>query len=318
MAVDIKPVLEVEQLSDDKKFGRFVCAPLAKGEGTVIGNSLRRILLSSMPGAAVSEVKIDGVYHEFSSIPGVKEDVGDIILNLKKLAIRNTATSDDPVMAYIDYAGEGIVRGSDIKVSSEVEIINPDQVIATLSGKETRLYMEIKIVKGRGYDGANTRDRSDLPIGVIAVDSIFCPVTKVNLTIDPLEDGQEEKLTLDVTTNGAMSPEDAVSLSARIFESHLQLFANMDSAQPTSTDTEGGSEAETDAGDIDNMSIDELELSVRSYNCLKRAGINTVGDLRAKTMEDLSKVRNMGRKSIDEILAKMDSLGISLATREAE
>ena len=179
-------------------------------------------------------------------------------------------------MAYIDYAGEGIVRGSDIKVSSEVEIINPDQVIATLSGKETRLYMEIKIVKGRGYDGANTRDRSDL------------------------------------------SPEDAVSLSARIFESHLQLFANMDTAQPTSTDTEGGSETETDAGDIDNMSIDELELSVRSYNCLKRAGINTVGDLRAKTMEDLSKVRNMGRKSIDEILAKMDSLGLTLATREAE
>ena len=318
MAVDIKPVLEVEQLSDDKKFGRFVCAPLAKGEGTVIGNSLRRILLSSMPGAAVSEVKIDGVYHEFSSIPGVKEDVGDIILNLKKLAIRNTATSDDPVMAYIDYAGEGIVRGSDIKVSSEVEIINPDQVIATLSGQETRLYMEIKIVKGRGYDGANTRDRSDLPIGVIAVDSIFCPVTKVNLMIDPLEDGQEEKLTLDVTTNGAMSPEDAVSLSARIFESHLQLFADMDTTQPSSTDVEGGNETETDAGDIDNMSIDELELSVRSYNCLKRAGINTVGDLRAKTMEDLSKVRNMGRKSIDEILAKMDSLGISLATREAE
>ena len=318
MAVDIKPVLEVEQLSDDKKFGRFVCAPLAKGEGTVIGNSLRRILLSSMPGAAVSEVKIDGVYHEFSSIPGVKEDVGDIILNLKKLAIRNTATSDDPVMAYIDYAGEGVVRGSDIKVSSEIEIINPDQVIATLSGKETRLYMEIKIVKGRGYDGANTRDRSDLPIGVIAVDSIFCPVTKVNLMIDPLEGGQEEKLTLDVTTNGAMSPEDAVSLSARIFESHLQLFADMDTTQPSSTDVEGGNETETDAGDIDNMSIDELELSVRSYNCLKRAGINTVGDLRAKTMEDLSKVRNMGRKSIDEILAKMDSLGLSLATREAE
>ena len=319
MAVDIKPVLEVEQLSDDKKFGRFVCSPLAKGEGTVIGNSLRRILLSSMPGAAVSEVKIDGVYHEFSSIPGVKEDVSDIILNLKKLAIRNTASSDDPVMAYIDYAGEGVVRGSDIKVSSEVEIINPDQVIATLSGKETRLFMEIKIVKGRGYDGANTRDRSDLPIGVIAVDSIFCPVTKVNLMVDPLEGGQEEKLTLDVTTNGAMAPEDAVSLSARIFESHLELFAHMeDVGQKPVLDQEGKNEPETDAGDIDNMSIDELELSVRSFNCLKRANINTVGELRSKTLEDLSKVRNMGRKSIDEICAKLDSLGIALSTKEAE
>lgn len=319
MAVDIKPVLEVEQLSDDKKFGRFVCSPLAKGEGTVIGNSLRRILLSSMPGAAVSEVKIDGVYHEFSSISGVKEDVSDIILNLKKLAIRNTASSDDPVMAYIDYAGEGVVRGSDIKVSSEVEIINPDQVIATLSGKETRLFMEIKIVKGRGYDGANTRDRSDLPIGVIAVDSIFCPVTKVNLMVDPLEDGQEEKLTLDVTTNGAMAPEDTVSLSARIFESHLELFAHMeDVGQKPVLDQEGKNEPETDAGDIDNMSIDELELSVRSFNCLKRANINTVGELRSKTLEDLSKVRNMGRKSIDEICAKLDSLGIALSTKEAE
>lgn len=317
MAVEITPVLEVEQLSDDKKFGRFVCAPLAKGEGTVIGNSLRRILLSSMPGAAVSEVKIDGVYHEFSSIPGVKEDVGDIILNLKKLAIKNTSASDDPVMAYIDYAGEGVVRGSDIKVSSEIEIINPEQVIATLSGRDTHLFMEIKIVKGRGYDGANTRDRSDLPIGVIAVDSIFCPVTKVNLVIDPLNNGREDKLTLDVTTNGAMSPEDAVSLSARIFESHLQLFADMDAEQEKISETSGEESAE-ESGDVDSMSIDELELSVRSYNCLKRAGINTVGDLRAKTLDELSKVRNMGRKSIDEILAKLESLGIALANKEAE
>ena len=224
MAVEIKPVLEVEEITDDKKLGRFVCAPLAKGEGTVIGNSLRRILLSSMPGAAVSEVKFEGVYHEFSSIPGVKEDVSDIILNLKKLAIKNTSSSDDPVMAYIDYAGEGVVRGSDIKVSSEVEIINKDQVIATLSGKEARLYIEIKMTKGRGYDGANTRDRSDLAIGVIAVDSIYCPVVKVNIVIDPIEGTNEEKLTLDVTTNGTMAPDDAVSLSARILDSHLKLL----------------------------------------------------------------------------------------------
>lgn len=316
MAVEIKPVLEVEEITDDKKFGRFVCAPLAKGEGTVIGNSLRRILLSSMPGAAVSEVKFEGVYHEFSSIPGVKEDVSDIILNLKKLAIKNTSSSDDPVMAYIDYAGEGVVRGSDIKVSSEVEIINKDQVIATLSGKEARLYIEIKLTKGRGYDGANTRDRSDLAIGVIAVDSIYCPVVKVNIVIDPIEGTNEEKLTLDVTTNGTMAPDDAVSLSARILDSHLKLFADMD----VDTDNEVKVEdaGSSDSNDLMNMNIDELELSVRSYNCLKRAGINTVGDLCNKNLEDLSKVRNMGRKSIDEILGKLDSMGLALSSRDAE
>ena len=316
MAVEIKPVLEVEEISDDKKFGRFVCAPLAKGEGTVIGNSLRRILLSSMPGAAVSEVKIDGVYHEFSSIPGVKEDVSDIILNLKKLAIKNTSSSDDPVMAYIDYAGEGIVRGSDIKVTSEVEIVNKDQVIATLSGKEARLYMEIKMTKGRGYDGANTRDRSDLPIGVIAVDSIYCPVVRVNMVIDPIEGTNEEKLTLDVTTNGTMAPDDAVSLSARILDSHLKLFADMDVSVESEVKVEDA--GNSDSNDLMNMNIDELELSVRSYNCLKRAGINTVGDLCSKNLEDLSKVRNMGRKSIDEILGKLESMGLVLSNRDAE
>ncbi|WP_036610416.1 DNA-directed RNA polymerase subunit alpha [Oribacterium sp. P6A1] len=316
MAVEIKPVLEVEEISDDKKFGRFVCAPLAKGEGTVIGNSLRRILLSSMPGAAVSEVKIDGVYHEFSSIPGVKEDVSDIILNLKKLAIKNTSSSDDPVMAYIDYAGEGIVRGSDIKVTSEVEIVNKDQVIATLSGKEARLYMEIKMTKGRGYDGANTRDRSDLPIGVIAVDSIYCPVVRVNMVIDQIEGTNEEKLTLDVTTNGTMAPDDAVSLSARILDSHLKLFADMDVSVESEVKVEDA--GNSDSNDLMNMNIDELELSVRSYNCLKRAGINTVGDLCSKNLEDLSKVRNMGRKSIDEILGKLESMGLVLSSRDAE
>jgi DNA-directed RNA polymerase subunit alpha len=310
MAVEIKPVLEVEEITDDKKFGRFVCAPLAKGEGTVIGNSLRRILLSSMPGAAVSEVKFEGVYHEFSSIPGVKEDVSDIILNLKKLAIKNTSSSDDPVMAYIDYAGEGVVRGSDIKVSSEVEIINKDQVIATLSGKEARLYIEIKMTKGRGYDGANTRDRSDLAIGVIAVDSIYCPVVKVNIVIDPIEGTNEEKLTLDVTTNGTMAPDDAVSLSARILDSHLKLFADMD------VDTESEVKVEdagsNDSNDLMNMNIDELELSVRSYNCLKRAGINTVEELTNKSQDDMMKVRNLGRKSLEEVLAKLNELGLSL------
>lgn len=317
MANLVKPELEVVEISEDKKYGRFVCSPLEKGEGTVLGNSLRRILLSSMPGAAVSEIKIDGVYHEFSSIAGVKEDVAEIILNLKKLAIKNTSSSDEPVMAYIDYAGEGVVRGSDIKVTSEVEIVNPEQPIATLSGKDTRLYMEIKITKGRGYDGANTRDRSDLPIGVIAVDSIFSPITKVNLLTEPVENGTVqggEKLILDVFSDGTLAPDDAVSLAARIMDSHMQLFVDMeakseDKIEPASGDTTLGN-------DIKNMSIDELELSVRSYNCLKRAGINTVGELCEKSMEDLMKVRNMGRKSLDEILAKLDAMSLQLSNKD--
>ena len=317
MANLVKPELEVVEISEDKKYGRFVCSPLEKGEGTVLGNSLRRILLSSMPGAAVSEIKIDGVYHEFSSIAGVKEDVAEIILNLKKLAIKNTSSSDEPIMAYIDYAGEGVVRGSDIKVTSEIEIVNPEQPIATLSGKDTRLYMEIKITKGRGYDGANTRDRSDLPIGVIAVDSIYSPIVKVNLLTEPVMNGTVqggEKLILDVFTDGTLAPDDAVSLAARIMDSHMQLFVDMEAKSEDKVEPSTGDSAL--GNDIKNMSIDELELSVRSYNCLKRAGINTVGELCEKSMEDLMKVRNMGRKSLDEILAKLDAMGLQLSNKD--
>jgi DNA-directed RNA polymerase subunit alpha len=317
MANLVKPELEVVEISEDKKYGRFVCSPLEKGEGTVLGNSLRRILLSSMPGAAVSEIKIDGVYHEFSSIAGVKEDVAEIILNLKKLAIKNTSSSDEPIMAYIDYAGEGVVRGSDIKVTSEIEIVNPEQPIATLSGKDTRLYMEIKITKGRGYDGANTRDRSDLPIGVIAVDSIYSPIVKVNLLTEPVMNGTVqggEKLILDVFSDGTLAPDDAVSLAARIMDSHMQLFVDMEAKSEDKVEPSTGDSAL--GNDIKNMSIDELELSVRSYNCLKRAGINTVGELCEKSMEDLMKVRNMGRKSLDEILAKLDAMGLQLSNKD--
>jgi DNA-directed RNA polymerase subunit alpha len=317
MANLVKPELEVVEISEDKKYGRFVCSPLEKGEGTVLGNSLRRILLSSMPGAAVSEIKIDGVYHEFSSIAGVKEDVAEIILNLKKLAIKNTSSSDEPIMAYIDYAGEGVVRGSDIKVTSEIEIVNPEQPIATLSGKDTRLYMEIKITKGRGYDGANTRDRSDLPIGVIAVDSIYSPIVKVNLITEPVMNGTVqggEKLILDVFSDGTLAPDDAVSLAARIMDSHMQLFVDMEAKSEDKVEPSTGDSAL--GNDIKNMSIDELELSVRSYNCLKRAGINTVGELCEKSMEDLMKVRNMGRKSLDEILAKLDAMGLQLSSKD--
>jgi len=306
----MKPVLEVEELIEDQGFGRFVCTSLVKGEGTVLGNSLRRILLSSMPGAAVSEVKIDSVYHEFSSIPGVKEDVSEIIMNLKKLAVRYTGSSEEPVMAYVDYMGEGIVRASDIKVSSEIEIMNPDLVLATLSGEDAKLYMELTITRGRGYDGANTRDHSDLAIGVIAVDAIYSPVKKVNVFIE--EQGEEEKLTLDVSTDRTLAPEEAVSLAARVLQTHLKLFIDMEG---NVRDNVGSGSTDELKSDELNKSIDELELSVRSYNCLKRAGINTVEDLCAKTMDDLMKVRNMGRKSLDEILNKLESMGLRLTTK---
>ena len=306
----MKPVLEVKELVEEQGYARFVCDSLAKGEATVLGNSLRRILLSSMPGSAVSEVKLDSVYHEFSSIPGVKEDVSEIIMNLKNLALRYDGSGDEPIMAYVDYMGEGVVKASDIKVSSEVEIMNPDLVLATLSGKDAKIYMEMKVSKGKGYDGANTRDHGDLAIGVIAVDAIYSPVKKVNVFVE--EQGDTERLILDVTTDRTMMPDEAVSLAARILQTHLQLFMHMD----TSVKEQGAAIANQEAGrDELNKSIDELELSVRSYNCLKRAGINTVEDLCAKTMDDLMKVRNMGRKSLDEILNKLESMGLFLSSK---
>jgi len=306
----MKPVLEVKEFVEEQGYARFVCDSLAKGEATVLGNSLRRILLSSMPGSAVSEVKLDSVYHEFSSIPGVKEDVSEIIMNLKNLALRYDGNGDETVMAYVDYMGEGVVKASDIKVSSEVEIMNPDLVLAHLSGKDAKIYMEMKISKGKGYDGANTRDHGDLAIGVIAVDAIYSPVKKVNVFVE--EQGETERLILDVTTDRTMMPEEAVSLAARILQTHLQLFMHMD----TSVKEQGAAVANQEAGrDELNKSIDELELSVRSYNCLKRAGINTVEDLCTKTMDDLMKVRNMGRKSLDEILNKLESMGLFLSSK---
>ena len=306
----MKPVLEVKEFVEEQGYARFVCDSLAKGEATVLGNSLRRILLSSMPGSAVSEVKLDSVYHEFSSIPGVKEDVSEIIMNLKNLALRYDGNGDETVMAYVDYMGEGVVKASDIKVSSEVEIMNPDFVLAHLSGKDAKIYMEMKVSKGKGYDGANTRDHGDLAIGVIAVDAIYSPVKKVNVFVE--EQGETERLILDVTTDRTMMPEEAVSLAARILQTHLQLFMHMD----TSVKEQGAAVANQEAGrDELNKSIDELELSVRSYNCLKRAGINTVEDLCTKTMDDLMKVRNMGRKSLDEILNKLESMGLFLSSK---
>ena len=308
-----RPNIEVAEISEDKKYGRFVVEPLERGYGITLGNSLRRIMLSSLPGAAVSQVKIEGVLHEFSSIPGVKEDVTEIIMNIKSLAIRNNSDTNEPKIAYIEYDGEGVVHASDIQVDQDIEILNPDLVIATLSGKETKLYMELTITKGRGYVGSDKNKTEDLPIGVIAVDSIYTPVERVNVTVENTRVGQitdYDKLTLDVYTNGTLVPDEAVSLAAKVLSEHLNLFIDLSENAKTA---EIMVEKEDDEKEkVLEMSIDELELSVRSYNCLKRAGINTVEELTNKTSEDMMKVRNLGRKSLEEVLAKLKELGLQL------
>ncbi|MCI9315473.1 MAG: DNA-directed RNA polymerase subunit alpha [Lachnospiraceae bacterium] len=308
-----RPNIEVVEISEDKKYGRFVVEPLERGYGITLGNSLRRIMLSSLPGAAVSQVKIEGVLHEFSSIPGVKEDVTEIIMNIKSLAIKNSSDTNEPKTAYIEYEGEGIVRASDIQVDQDIEILNPDLVIATLCGKDTKLYMELTITKGRGYVSSDRNKTEDLPIGVIAIDSIYTPVERVNVTVENTRVGQItdfDKLTLDVFTNGTLVPDEAVSLAAKVLSEHLSLFIDLSENAKTA---EVMVEKEDDEKEkVLEMSIDELELSVRSYNCLKRAGINTVEELTNKTSEDMMKVRNLGRKSLEEVLAKLKELGLQL------
>lgn len=313
-----RPNIEVAEISEDKKYGKFVVEPLERGYGITLGNSLRRIMLSSLPGAAVSQVKIEGVLHEFSSIPGVKEDVTEIIMNIKSLAIKNNSETNEPKTAYIEYEGEGVVRASDIQADQDIEILNPDLVIATLSGgKESKLYMELTITKGRGYVSAEKNKSEDLPIGVIAVDSIYTPVERVNMTVANTRVGQVtdfDKLTLDVYTNGTLAPDEAVSLAAKVLSEHLSLFIDLSENAKTA---EVMVEKEDDEKEkVLEMSIDELELSVRSYNCLKRAGINTVEELTNKTSEDMMKVRNLGRKSLEEVLAKLKELGLQLNPSE--
>ena len=258
-----RPNIEVAEISEDKKYGRFVVEPLERGYGITLGNSLRRIMLSSLPGAAVSQVKIDGVLHEFSSIPGVKEDVTEIIMNIKSLAIKNSSDTNEPKTAYIDFEGEGVVKASDIQVDSDIEILNPDQVIATLSGG--KLYMELTITKGRGYISADKNKNAELPIGVIAVDSIYTPVERVNVTVENTRVGQitdYDKLTLDVHTNGTLVPDEAVSLAAKVLSEHLSLFIDLSENAKTA---EVMVEKEDDEKEkVLEMSIDELELSVRS------------------------------------------------------
>ena len=314
-----KPNIEIAEMSDDHKYGRFVVEPLERGYGTTLGNSLRRIMLSSLPGTAVTKIKIDGVLHEFSSIPGVKEDVTEIVLNIKSLAIRDNSGNNEPKKAYIDFEGEGVVKASDIQIESDdVEIVNPDLVIAHLNGgNDSKLYMDLTIESGRGYVSADKNKTEDTPIGVIAVDSIYTPIDRVNLKVENTRVGQQtdfDKLTLDVYTNGALGPDEAVSLAAKVLSEHLNLFIDLtDNAKNAEVMVDKGGEKPTIVLD---MTIDELELSVRSYNCLKRAGINTVEELCNKSPEEMMKVRNLGNKSLDEVLAKLNELGLKLRTTE--
>ena len=309
-----EPNIKIADISEDKKYGRFVVEPLERGYGTTLGNSLRRIMLSSLPGTAVSHIRIDGVGHEFTAIPGVKEDVTEIIMNIKSLAIKNNSETDEVKTAYIEASGEGVVRASDIQVDSDIEIMNPDQVIATLSGgPDCKLYIEMTIVNGRGYVSSDKNKREDLPINVIAIDSIFTPVERVNIKVENTRVGQitdYDKLTLDVFTDGTIEPSDAVSLAAKVLSDHLRSF--IDLSDKSSRIQVIAAEEENSKDKVLEMNIDELELSVRSYNCLKRAGINTVEELCNRTSEDMMKVRNLGRKSLEEVLSKLKELGLSL------
>ena len=314
-----KPNIEILSLSDDKKFGRFVVEPLERGYGTTLGNSLRRIMLSSLPGAAVSRIKIEGVVHEFMGIPGVKEDVTEIIMNIKNLAIKNTSETDEPKTAYIEYHGEGVVTAADIQHDPDIEIMNPEQVIATLDGgSNCKLNMELTITRGRGYISSDKNKTADTPVGAIAIDSIYTPVERVNLIVEDTRVGQitdYDKLTLDVFTNGTLAPNEAVSLAAKVLSEHLNSFINLSEKGQTASVIAEDTPSNTTSKAL-AMSIDELELSVRSYNCLKRAGINTVEELTNRTQDDMMKVRNLGRKSLEEVLQKLQELGLSL--REGE
>ncbi|MBS4201576.1 DNA-directed RNA polymerase subunit alpha [Bacillus sp. FJAT-49732] len=305
-----KPKIETIEISDDAKYGKFVVEPLERGYGTTLGNSLRRILLSSLPGAAVTSIQIEGVQHEFSTIEGVVEDVTSIILNIKKLALK--VYSDEEKTLEIDVQGEGVVKASDIMHDSDVEILNPDLHIATLS-ENANFRLRMNARRGRGYTPADLNKRDDLPIGVIPIDSIYTPVSRVNYQVENTRVGQMtnyDKLSLDVWTDGSIGPKEAISLGAKILTEHLNIFVGLtDEAQHAEIMVE---KEEDQKEKVLEMTIEELDLSVRSYNCLKRAGINTVQELANKTEEDMMKVRNLGRKSLEEVKAKLEDLGLGL------
>ncbi|NLN15371.1 MAG: DNA-directed RNA polymerase subunit alpha [Tissierellia bacterium] len=305
-----KPNIEILELSDDGSYGKFVVEPLERGYGTTLGNSLRRVLLSSLPGAAVSSVKIQGVLHEFSTIPGVYEDVPEIILNLKGIAAKSY--SDEPVTLVVDVQGPKVLTAADIVTGADVEIVNKDHYIATIN-EDGRLYMEIELTKGRGYVMAEKSKEDKQAIGVIPVDALYTPVTKVNFDVSNTRVGQitdYDKLVLEVWTNGTMAADEATSLGAKIIIEHLNLFVGLTDHV---SDVEIMVEKEEDEKEkVLEMTVEELDLSVRSYNCLKRAGINTVEELIQRTEEDMMKVRNLGKKSLEEITAKLAELGLSL------
>ena len=308
-----KPRIECVEISEGNLYGKFVIEPLERGFGTTLGNSLRRILLSSLPGVAVSSVRIDGVLHEFSTIPGVKEDVTEIILNLKALSAK--LYCDGPKVVTISASGECVVTAGDIVCYEQVEIINPDLVIATLN-EDAHLNMEITLCKGRGYVSADRNKTPNMPIGVLPVDSIFTPIRKVNYTIENTRVGQMtdyDKLTLEVWTDGSIKPDEATSMAAKILSEHLMLFINLtENVVPVDFNEPEDNKMEK----VQEMTIEELDLSVRAYNCLKRANINTVAELVQRNEEDMMKVRNLGKKSLEEVEQKLAALGLSLRRSE--
>lgn len=310
-----KPRIETQDLLPDGTYGKFILEPLERGYGITLGNSLRRVLLSSLPGVAATAIKIDGVVHEFSTVPGVTEDVTEIVLNIKSLTAK--LHSEGPKTVYIEAEGPCEVTGASIKADSEVEILNPDLHIATV-GEGGKLFMEITLDKGRGYVPADRNKQQNQPaIGVIPVDSIYTPVVKANYTVENTRVGQVtdyDRLALEVWTNGTISAKEAVSLAAKVLTEHLNLFVDLsgdvyDGEIMVEKDDKGKEK-------VLEMTIEELDLSVRSFNCLKRAGINTVEDLINKSEEDMMKVRNLGRKSLEEVVAKLNSLGFGLRSEE--
>ncbi len=305
-----KPKIEVLEVREDSTYGKIVVEPLERGYGTTLGNSLRRILLSSLPGAAVTSIQIDGVLHEFSTIPGVLEDTAEIILNLKKLSLK--IHSDEEKILEVDVNGGGEIRAGDIRADSDVEILNPGLLIATVENN-ARFHMLIRVNRGRGYVTADGNKKEEQPIGVIPVDSIYTPITRVNFNVENTRVGQVtnyDKLTLELWTDGSIHPEEAVSLGAKILTEHLNLFVGL---TEEAKEAEIMVEKEEDQKEkVLEMTIEELDLSVRSYNCLKRAGINTVQELTTKTDEDMMKVRNLGRKSLEEVQFKLQELGLLL------
>ena len=309
-----KPKIEITELSEDKKFGRFVVEPLERGYGTTLGNSLRRILLSSLPGCSITSVKIDGVLHEFSTIPNVVEDVPEIIVNLKNVRLK--FSENEEKVLRIDYKGEGEVTAGDIITDGTVEVLNPDLHIATVS-KGGTLKMEMTADRGRGYNSAEKNKKPNQDISVLPIDSIYTPVKKVNYQVENTRVGQMvdyDKLVIEVWTDGSLKAHEALSLAAKVMTGHLELFIDLSEA---TKNTQVMVEKEEDKKEkVLEMSIEELELSVRSFNCLKRAGISTVEDLTSKTETDMMKVRNLGKKSFDEVTAKLHSLGLDFANED--